>query len=280
LCGGSAGTTFSGMRLAPVSPGSRVRLHDRDALPPASLPTELREETDAIHGHLHDLQERLYAESTRSLLIVLQGRDAAGNDGTTNHVGSAFNQMGCSVTSFKQPTAKELSHDYLWRVHQAVPARGTIGIFNRSHYEDVLAVRVHGLEPRRVWAARYAQINAFEQMLTANGVVIVKFFLHISRAEQRRRLLSRINDERKNWKISESDLADRKRWSVYTQAYEDVLARCSTPWAPWYVVPADDKTARNYLVSGVLLAALRRLAPTYPAARRHLLARYRRLLKG
>jgi PPK2 family polyphosphate:nucleotide phosphotransferase len=266
------------MRLAPVPPGSRVRLRTRDAAPPAPLPSDLKKATDDMLDKLQELQAALYAEGKRSLLIVLQGRDASGKDGTVGHVCSTFNPEGCEVSSFKQPSAEELAHDYLWRVHAKVPARGMVGVFNRSHYEDVLAVRVHRLLPRSVWIKRFAEINAFEQMLTANGVVIVKLFLHISKAEQRQRLLARVKDPLKNWKISASDLADRALWPDYTVAYQDVLSRCSTPWAPWYVVPADHKTARNYLISGVILGVLRRMAPAFPRANARLLARYRREL--
>jgi PPK2 family polyphosphate:nucleotide phosphotransferase len=242
------------------------------------MPADVKKATDDMLDRLGRLQAALYAESKRALLIVLQGRDASGKDGTVGHVCSTFNPEGCEVTSFKQPSAHELAHDYLWRVHARTPARGMVGVFNRSHYEDVLAVRVHRLKPRSVWIKRFAEINAFEQMLTANGTVIVKLFLHVSKAEQRRRLLARVNDPHKNWKVSESDLADRALWSDYTAAYQDVLSRCSTPWAPWYVVPADDKAARNYLVSGVILAVLGRMAPAFPRANPRLLGRYRREL--
>src|ERR1700722_10155349 len=266
------------MRLIPVPTGSRVRLRNRDAVPPGQMPADIKGATGEMRSKLGDLQAALYAEGKRALLIVLQGRDASGKDGTVSHVCSAFNESGCTVASFKQPDAVELAHDYLWRVHAKVPPRGMVGVFNRSQYEDVLAVRVHRLQPRAVWVKRYAQINAFEQMLTENGVVIVKFFLHISKAEQRQRLLARARDPKKNWKISASDLADRAVWHDYTAAYQDVLTRCSTPWAPWYVVPADDKAVRNYLVSGVVLAVLRRMAPQFPRGNARLLARYRREL--
>jgi PPK2 family polyphosphate:nucleotide phosphotransferase len=242
------------------------------------MPADIKTATDEMLDRLRDLQAALYAESRRALLIVLQGRDASGKDGTVTHVCSAFNPEGCEITSFKQPSAHELGHDYLWRVHARTPPRGIVGVFNRSHYEDVLAVRVHRLQPRSVWIKRFAQINAFEQMLTDNGTVIVKLFLHISKAEQRRRLLARVTDPRKNWKVSASDIADRALWPDYTVAYQDVLSRCSTPWAPWYVVPADDKGARNYLISGVILAVLRRMAPAFPRVNPRLLGRYRREL--
>jgi PPK2 family polyphosphate:nucleotide phosphotransferase len=267
------------MRLLPIPPGSRVRLRNREAaVAPGPMPTDIKKATEDMLEVLRKLQAALYAESKRALLVVLQGRDASGKDGTVTHVCSAFNPAGCTVSSFKQPSAVELAHDYLWRVHRVTPARGMVGVFNRSQYEDVLAVRVHQLQPRSVWSKRYAQINAFEQMLTASGTVIIKLFLHVSKAEQRHRLLERTRDPLKNWKISASDLADRERWDDYTLAYQDMLSRCSTPWAPWYVVPADDKATRNYLVSGVILAVLRRMAPQFPRVNSRLLARYRREL--
>jgi PPK2 family polyphosphate:nucleotide phosphotransferase len=268
------------MRLVPIPPGTRVRLRNRDAVAPGPMPADIKAATNGLLEQLGELQAALYAESKRALLIVLQGRDASGKDGTVAHVCSAFNQAGCSVSSFKQPTPEELAHDYLWRVHRVTPARGKVGVFNRSQYEDVLAVRVHKLQPRSVWIKRYSEINAFEQMLTANGTVIIKFFLHVSKAEQRHRLMARTRDPLKNWKISASDLADREVWDDYTAAYQDVLSRCSTPWAPWYVVPADDKAARNYLVSGVILAVLKRMKPQFPRVNSRLLARYRRELEA
>jgi PPK2 family polyphosphate:nucleotide phosphotransferase len=212
------------------------------------------------------LQRVLYADATRALLIVLQGRDAAGKDGTIRHVFSAVNPQGCEVTSFKQPTDTELRHDFLWRVHARVPARGMIGIFNRSHYEDVLVARVNRLVPRDTWMARYAQINDFERMLSDNGVVILKFFLHVSREEQKRRLRDRLTDATKNWKFRAGDLDDRAKWAAYTSAYRDALRRCSTPWAPWFVVPADDKKLRNWLVGHEIIRALDGLKLRYPRA--------------
>jgi len=175
-----------------------------------------------------------------------------------------LNPMGLELTSFKAPTPVELSHDYLWRIHHAVPAKGKIGIFNRSHYEDVLVVRVHGLVPEPVWQARYEQINAFERLLSDNGVVILKFCLHISRAEQRERLLARLEDPEKNWKFNGGDLRERERWDDYTKAYEDALALTNTLWAPWYVVPADRKPVRDLLVAETLLEKLTEMKPVYP----------------
>jgi PPK2 family polyphosphate:nucleotide phosphotransferase len=265
------------MRLVPVSPGSRARLRTSDAKPPRSVPSDAETATKPLVHALKKLQEALYAESKRALLIVLQGRDASGKDGTVKHICGTFNPQGTRVTSFKVPAGDEVTHDYLWRVHRAVPPRGYVGVFNRSQYEDVLVARVHNLVPRAVWSKRYAQINDFERMLTENGVTIVKFFLHVSRAEQARRIRERADDPDKQWKISDSDVRERAYWQEYTLAYQDVLSRCSTPWAPWYVVPADDKPARDYLVAGVLLAVLHRMKPTYPPADPKLLSRVKRL---
>jgi PPK2 family polyphosphate:nucleotide phosphotransferase len=249
------------MRPAPIAPGHRVSLRGRDAAPPAGLPRDLSAATDALLGRLADLQTLFYADATRALLVVVQGRDASGKDATIKAVCGAFNPLGCEVASFKAPTSTEAAHDYLWRVHHVAPAKRMIGVFNRSHYEDVLVARVQRLVPRAVWMKRYRQINDFERMLTENGTTIVKVCLHVSKAEQRRRLLERLADPKKNWKFSEDDLVARSRWDEYTTAYRDMLSRCTTPWAPWYVIPADDKHARNYLVASILTATLERMHP-------------------
>jgi PPK2 family polyphosphate:nucleotide phosphotransferase len=193
--------------------------------------------------------------------------DTSGKDGTIKHVMTGVNPQGCRVTAFKQPTPDELDHDFLWRIHRAVPARGEIGIFNRSHYEDVVVVRVHGLAPRETWRARYDQINAFERMLTRNGVVILKFFLHISRDEQRERLQARLDDPAKNWKFSEGDLAERARWDQYVAAYEDAISRCTTEWAPWRIIPADRKWVRNAAVAHTIIETLEALKMRWPRPR-------------
>jgi PPK2 family polyphosphate:nucleotide phosphotransferase len=265
------------MRPAPVSPGSRVSLRSRDAQPPAGLPRNLPAATDALLYRLADLQGALYAEATRALLVVLQGRDASGKDATIKAVCGALNPMGTVVASFGVPTSTDLAHDYLWRVHRATPARRMVGVFNRSHYEDVLAVRVMHLVPRREWVKRYRHINEFERMLSESGTTVVKICLHVSKREQRRRLMARLTDPRKNWKFSEADLAGRAQWVEYTRAYRDLLSRCSTRWAPWYVIPADDRHARNYLVASVLVAALERMAPRMPTASPKILARFKAL---
>jgi PPK2 family polyphosphate:nucleotide phosphotransferase len=256
------------MLLHAVTSSARLALTDRDAAPPSAVPggKALARAIDHEATRLSRLQRVFYADARHALLIVLQGRDAAGKDGTIRSVFVATNPQGCRVTSFKEPTDLELRHDFLWRVHQAVPPRGIIGIFNRSHYEDVLVARVHGLVPTAVWRTRYEQINAFERMLTRNGVVILKFFLHVSRGEQRRRLLDRLTDRTKNWKFRAGDLDDRARWRAYTAAYRDALRKCSTRWAPWYVVPADDKKVRDYLVAKRIARAMEQLRPRYPRA--------------
>jgi PPK2 family polyphosphate:nucleotide phosphotransferase len=231
--------------------------------------------TDISKGHaekslvrhvseLQDLHELLYAENKRALLIVLQGMDASGKDGTIKHVMSGVNPQGCSVTSFKQPSTLELAHDFLWRIHAAVPAKGSIGIFNRSQYEDVLIARVHKLAPKKVWEARYGQINAFEEMLSENGVEIVKFFLHISKDEQERRFEERLQDKNKNWKASPADFKERRFWDEYQDAYEDAIAKCSTKDAPWYVIPADHKWFRNYAVAEIVVQTLQAMKMKFP----------------
>jgi PPK2 family polyphosphate:nucleotide phosphotransferase len=221
-------------------------------------------ELQPLLDKLPALQTALYAESKQALLVVLQGRDASGKDGLTRVVFGPLNSQGCVVSNFKRPTVYELARDYLWRVHQVVPPKGSIGIFNRSHYEDVLVVRVHDLVPKSVWSKRYDQINDFERMLSENGVTILKFFLHISKDEQKARLLERLHDPLKNWKFEVGDLEERKRWDDYTEAYEDALEKCSTEHAHWYVVPADRKSTRNLLVARVVVDALERMKPVFP----------------
>jgi PPK2 family polyphosphate:nucleotide phosphotransferase len=213
---------------------------------------------------LRDLQDRIWAEQKHPVLIVLQGIDAAGKDGTIAKVMDAFDPQGCPVTSFKVPSAVELAHDYLWRVHQRTPAKGEIGIFNRSHYEDVLVVRVHGFVPRKVWSARYDQINDFEEMLTQNGTTIVKFFLTIDRDEQRKRFQARYDDPKKRWKFSLGDLEERKLWDDYQAAFDDALSKTSTASAPWYVIPADRNWFRNLAVATILADTMAELRPAYP----------------
>ena len=261
-------------KLKPVKEGGRARLRDADAAPPDGLPDRevLERRMAGLSRQLTTLQARLYAESKRALLVVFQARDAGGKDGAIKRVFGPLNPQGSYVASFRAPTPDELAHDYLWRVHNVVPEKGYIGIFNRSHYEDVLVPRVEGLVPPKVWKKRYKQINDFERMLVENGVTILKFFLHISRDEQKKRFLERIDDPAKNWKFREGDIAAREKWDEYQRAYANMIRRCSTRWAPWYVVPSDDKRVRDYLVSRTVVRALRRMDPEFPAAEGDILA--------
>lgn len=253
-------------RLSPVELGQRLALGDRAAAPPAGMPDkkELEEATRDLLKRLEELQAAFHADARRALLLVLQGRDAAGKDGTIRTVVGACNPMGVRIASFGPPSTAELSHDYLWRVHQVMPPRGTIGVFNRSHYEDVLVVRVRELAPPGAWKPRFRQIVEFERMLVENGTVIVKCFLHVSREEQRKRLQERLDDPGKNWKFRLGDLEDRARWDDYTLAYRDVLAKTSTAHAPWYLVPSDEKRVRNFFIAQLLVETLEGLEPRYP----------------
>ncbi|HEY1951334.1 MAG TPA: PPK2 family polyphosphate kinase [Gemmatimonadaceae bacterium] len=252
--------------LEPISAARQIRLGDPDAAPPRGIPTgdELDKALKHERKRLKKLQSVLYADGRYALLVVLQGRDASGKDGTVRKVFRSVNPMGCEVTSFKVPTEIELEHDFLWRIHQRVPRRRLIGIFNRSHYEDVIVTRVHKIVPRKVWSARYDQINDFEKMLSNSSVVILKFFLHVSRGEQKKRLEERLENRKKNWKFRAGDLDDRARWTDYTAAYRDAIAKCSTRWAPWYIVPADDEDARDLLISRKIADTLDELGLEYP----------------
>ena len=256
------------MKLEPVDPKDSVDLDDKHARVRGKLKSgkELERATEKQVKRISEQQRVLYADGRYSLLIILQGRDASGKDGTIRKVFTAVNPQGCTVASFKVPTELEQRHDYLWRVHAQVPARGMIGIFNRSHYEDVIVPRVHGSITKKEWTARYDQINDFEKMLTENATVILKFMLHISRDEQKRRLLDRLTDETKNWKFRVGDLEDRAKWDDFTKAYEAMLAHTSTKEAPWYIVPADDKGVRNFLIARTIADALEDLDLRYPPA--------------
>lgn len=241
-----------------LRPGEPARLKKREPDDTLGLDSEdaARVHQAALLDRLNDLQYRLYAENQRSVLLVLQGMDTSGKDGTIRHVMSGLDPSACRVTSFKAPSAEELDHDFLWRIHKAVPARGEIGVFNRSHYEDVLIARVRELVPAKVWKGRYHQINTFEKLLSDNGTVIVKCMLHISKREQKERLLDRLRDPRKNWKFSPRDVEERKLWPKYMEAYEDAVTKCSTEYAPWHIVPADHKWVRNAVVAELLVEAL------------------------
>ncbi len=257
------------MKIGPklmVIPGHKAKLSHRD---PDETPGVKNKETaekllEKNIARLAELQFLLYAENKRAVLIVFQGIDAAGKDGTIRHVMSGLNPQGCSVTPFKVPSAEEAEHDFLWRIHKATPRLGEFTIFNRSQYEDVLVVRVHNLVPKSIWSGRYEHINSFEKLLAGTNVKILKFFLYISKDEQKERFRSRLEDPTRQWKLSEADFAERKYWEDYIQAYEDALTRCSTPWAPWYVIPANKKWYRNLAVSQIIVEALEEMKMKFP----------------
>ena len=249
-----------------VPPDKKINLEKYDPADTLGYDNDKKTEAklDKQLKRLDELQDLFYAEKKRALLIVLQGMDAAGKDGTVRHVMSGVSPQGCSVKSFKVPNSEELAHDFLWRIHKAVPEKGMFGIFNRSHYEDVLVVRVHKLVPKDVWKARYDQINRFEKNLAENDVKLLKFFLHISREEQEKRFQERLNDPRKKWKFSKADAAERKRWDDYVTAYEAVLSRCSTEYAPWFIIPSDHKWFRNLAISRIIVETLEEFDMHYP----------------
>jgi PPK2 family polyphosphate:nucleotide phosphotransferase len=238
--------------------GRRIKLEDFDPGEDAGLKRqEAEKKTAQLIGELIELQELLYAVRLQSVLVILQGRDTSGKDGTIRHVAGPLNAQGYAVASFKAPTEEELAHDFLWRIHAQTPLAGHIKIFNRSHYEDVLVVRVHKLVPEEVWRLRYEHINAFERLLADSATIILKFYLHLSKEEQKQRLLEREKNPLKAWKLSVTDWQEREYWDEYTAAYEDVLNRCSTKHAPWFIVPADKKWFRNLAVAETLRDALR-----------------------
>ena len=217
-----------------------------------------------LKKRMSELQYRLYAERKNGLLIVFQGIDTSGKDSTIRHVISAFNPQSCTVKAFKEPTTEDLSHDFLWRIHKRAPSRGEIVVFNRSHYEDIIQPRVHKTIHKSIWSQRYEHINAFERCLSDNSIKIIKFFLHISKEEQRKRLEERMNDPSKQWKASESDITERKFWNNYTVAYQDIINRCSNLWAPWYIIPANKKWFRNLVVALIIVDTLERMKPKFP----------------
>jgi len=223
-----------------------------------------REKSLRMAERIGELQEILHADARQALLIVLQGMDTSGKDGASKHVLQEVNPTGVEATSFKKPSEEELAHDFLWRIHKALPRYGQIGVFNRSHYEDVLVVRVMKLQPVPVWRARYDQINAFEKHLTSNGIVVLKFFLHISRDEQAERLKARLDDPRKNWKFQPEDLKMRTQWPKFMKAYEDAINYCSTHFAPWHIIPANRKWYRDYAISKVVAKALEDMKLKWP----------------
>lgn len=244
----------------------KIQIKDFDTRDKSCFPErdEAEAETAADIATIAELQNRLYAESRQALLIVLQATDTGGKDSTIRKVLGPINPQGVEVTSFKAPSSTELAHDYLWRIHQAVPAKGMIGVFNRSHYEDVLIVRVHGLAALEKVEQRYDQINDFERHLAENDVTILKFFLHISREEQKERLQARLDDPSKHWKFNPGDLKERARWDEYEEAFEHALSRCSTKHAPWFIIPADRKWYRNAVIARIIRRTLEDMDPQYP----------------
>jgi PPK2 family polyphosphate:nucleotide phosphotransferase len=249
-----------------VEPGETIRLRDRNPRDKSLFgdEQETKAATAALAKDIDTLQDRLYAEGSRALLVILQGTDTSGKDGTIRSVFNATGPLGVSVHAFGPPSRLELEHDYLWRVHAACPRRGTIGIFNRSHYEDVLIGKVRKFATEEVIEQRYEQINAFEKMLVETGTTVLKFMLHISKDEQKERLQARLDDPAKHWKFNPSDLEDREHWDEYQDAYEIVLNRCSTEWAPWHVIPADRKWVRNAAIATIVKATLEEMDPQYP----------------
>lgn len=254
-----------------VTPGTAPGLAGRPTSDPDGVETDKDigkdEDLLAAREEIERLQQRLYAEDARAVLLVLQGTDTSGKDGTIRHVLGGVTPSGTNVAAFKAPSSGELAHDFLWRIHAATPERGQIGVFNRSHYEDVMAARVREVVPEERWRKRFGHINDFERMLVDEGTTVVKCFLHLSRNEQRERLQARLDDPEKRWKFRTSDLDDRALWDEFQVAYEEALHETSTAWAPWYVVPADRKWQRNLVVAQILAATLQAMDPQVPAAR-------------
>jgi PPK2 family polyphosphate:nucleotide phosphotransferase len=252
-----------------IEPDTKVKLSDYDPDDTGHLKSKAK--GDAIleqhRAQFFQFQELMYAEGKHALLVVLQGLDAAGKDGTIRHIFTGVNPQGCQVTSFKQPTEEELRHDFLWRVHRVTPARGMIGIFNRSHYEDVLVVRVHGNLSKSEIKQRFEAINNFERELAENGTTILKFYLHISKDEQRKRLQARLDHPQKYWKVNPEDLKERQYWDDYVEAFEDVFRHCSKKHAPWYIIPANKKWYRNVAISQILIEAVKGLKMKYPKSK-------------
>ena len=252
-----------------VQPGSTVNLAQWDPADKRAFDGDKKKgevRTAKLNQHLEQLQEVLYAQGKHKVLIVLQAMDTGGKDGVIRHVFDGVNPQGVRVAAFKAPTPAELAHDYLWRVHPHTAGKGEMVIFNRSHYEDVLVVRVHNLVPETVWRRRYEQINAFEKLLADEGTTILKFYLHIDQDEQKERLQARLDDPEKRWKFAKGDLAERKLWPAYMHAYEEMLSKTSTAWAPWYIIPANRKWYRNLVISQIIVDTLAGLQMSYPAA--------------
>ena len=256
---------YSHYRVEPDSPVSLADV-DPDDTGGYRRKKDVRKLLEQQRRRIQELQARLYAENKQGLLIVLQAMDTGGKDGTIKHVLSGVNPQGCRISSFKAPNPEERNHDFLWRYHKSAPARGRIGIFNRSHYEDVLVVRVKDLVPEEVWRPRYGLINNFEYNLTHNGIQVVKFFLHISKDEQKRRLESRLKNPDKRWKFSKNDIKERAFWNDYHEAFEEAINNCSTECAPWYVVPANKKWYRNLVIARTIADTLEAMDPQFPSA--------------
>jgi PPK2 family polyphosphate:nucleotide phosphotransferase len=258
------------MKQYVVSPGKKIKLRKWDPGNTGDFPSndsgkeECEAKTRKVLSKLDDLQELLFANASRALLIVLQAMDTGGKDGTIEHVMSGVNPQGCKVASFKAPTPFELAHDFLWRVHKHVPPKGFIGIFNRSHYEDVLVTRVHGLISKKEQKKRFKEINDFEKMLQQDGTTVLKFFLHISKEEQRRRLLDRAKDPKKHWKFNINDIKERKYWDRYQKTFEETIEETATPHAPWIVVPSNHKWYRNFVVGKFVVNTLEDMRLKYP----------------
>lgn len=251
-----------------IKPGIKVNLKKFSTDYTGSLQKEQSKiELDELHLKMSKLQYKLHAEKKQGLLIVLQAMDAGGKDGTIRDVMHGFNPQGCKVTGFRAPHEMEIDHDYLWRIHRKIPARGEIGIFNRSHYGDVLVVRIHNLVPKNQWEKRYSHINEFEKMLSDEGIKILKFYLHISKKEQQKRLEQRIVNPTKHWKIDEADFEERKFWNRYMNSYQDVLEKCSTSWAPWYIIPADKKWYRNLIVAKIITQTMEDMNLKFPKSK-------------
>ena len=251
-----------------IKPRSKVNLKKFNPNYDGGLQKEQSKiELDELHLKMSKLQYKLHAEKKQALLIILQAMDAGGKDGTIRDVMHGFNPQGCKVKSFRSPHKVELDHDYLWRVHKEIPAKGEIGIFNRSHYGDVLIVRIHNMVPKNQWSKRFSQINDFEKMLTDEGVKILKFYLNISKKEQKERLEQRIINPTKHWKIDEADFEERKFWNKYMNAYEETLEKCSTTWAPWYVIPANKKWYRNLIVAKIITETMEEMNLKFPKSR-------------
>ncbi|MFA7419321.1 MAG: PPK2 family polyphosphate kinase [Melioribacteraceae bacterium] len=249
-----------------VEPGSSVQLKDYEtqfSKKQVKKKSTIKK-TKKLEAKMGEIQARLFAENKHSLLIILQALDAGGKDGVVRHVIGSMNPHGCRVVNFKQPTPKELAHDFLWRIKHNIPNSGEVVVFNRSQYEDVLIVRVHDLVPKEVWSTRYEQINKFEQHLISQGTHILKFFLHISKKEQMRRFKKRLEDPTRQWKINETDYTDREYWADYQTAYEEVFNKCSTTQAPWFIIPSDKKWFRNLAISQIIVETLDKLAPEFP----------------